>query len=88
MKHFDIITNRGENFKYINDCETNIVIITCSHNLEIFRKIKTVFVDGTFKSCPKLIYQLFTIHGVKYNNYFPLVFFLLPNKNSITYFDL
>jgi hypothetical protein len=37
--------------------------------------MKTVFVDGTFKSCPKLIYQLFTIYGVKDNNYFPFVFF-------------
>lgn len=85
LDNYDVITNRGENFKFINDCETNIVIFTCSHNLEILRKMKIVFVDGTFKSCPKLFYQLFTIHGVKDNNYFPLVFFLLPNKNSTTY---
>jgi len=47
--------------------------------------MKTVFMDGTFKSFPKLFYQLFIIHGAKDNNYFPLVFFLLPNKNSTTY---
>jgi len=47
--------------------------------------MKTVFIDGTFKSCPKLFYQLFTVHGVKNNHYVPLVLFLLPNKTSDTY---
>jgi len=72
LDNYDVITNHEEDFKFINDWETNIVIFTFSHNLEILSKIKTVFVDGTFKSCPKLFYRLFTIRGVKDNNYFPL----------------
>lgn len=86
LDNYEVITNRGENFKLTNDRETNMVIFICLHNLEIgydtsFRlsKMKTVLVDGTFKICPKLFYLLFTIHGVEDNNYFPLVFFLPPN---------
>lgn len=85
LDNYDVIINHGEKFKCINDRETNIVIFTCLHNFEILRKMKTVFVDENFKSCLKLFYQLLTILGLKYNNYFPLVFFLLAIKNSTTY---
>ncbi|KAF0754304.1 MULE domain-containing protein [Aphis craccivora] len=37
-------------------------------------------IDGTFKSCPKRFYELFTIYGLKNDVYLPLVFFLLPDK--------
>lgn len=46
-----------------------------------------MFVDGAFKSCPKMFYQLFTIHGVKNHNYMPLIFFLLTGKTKQIYED-
>lgn len=39
--------------------------------------MKTIYVDGTFKYCPKLFYQLFTIHGLSNGYYIPLVFFFI-----------
>ncbi|XP_025192275.1 uncharacterized protein LOC112592439 [Melanaphis sacchari] len=85
LKNYNLMTNRGENFLFINSAETNIIGFSCDSNLKVLREMKTVFIDGTFKSCPKLFYQLFTVHGVKNNHYVPLVFFLLPNKTSDTY---
>ena len=43
------------------------------------------YVDGTFKTCPHLFYQKFFIHIIKYNQTFPMVYALLPNKQQRTY---
>ena len=42
-------------------------------------------VDGTFKVCPTLFYQLFTIHAVVHGQMVPCVFALLPDKKETTY---
>lgn len=44
-----------------------------------------IYIDGSFKSCPIQFTQLFTIHGMKNNNYIPLVFCLLLDKAPTTY---
>ena len=45
----------------------------------------TLFMDGTFKECPTIFYQLFTIH-LEYCGYYPvLIYALLPNKTEKTY---
>ena len=41
--------------------------------------------DGTFETCPRLFYQIFTIHIIKYSQTFPMVYALLPNKQQSTY---
>lgn len=41
--------------------------------------------DGTFSYSPKYFYQLFTIHIANNSYYIPLVFFLLPNKETTIY---
>lgn len=41
--------------------------------------------DGTFKTCPLLFHQLFTIHGVKEKKSIPLVFALLSHKTQSIY---
>jgi hypothetical protein len=46
------------------------------------------YADGTFKSSPKLFCQLYTIHGVQYNNVIPTVFALVPNKSEAAYIRL
>jgi len=51
-------------------------------------EISTIFVDGTFRSCPKYFYQFFTIHGLVGESYIPLVYFLLPNQETETYVRL
>ena len=41
--------------------------------------------DGTFAVVPSVFYQLDTIHAKVGNNYPPIVYFLLPNKEQNTY---
>jgi len=75
--NYILMNNLGEHFLFINSVETNIIGFSCdSNNLEVFlRKIKIMFIDGTFKSSRKLFYQLFQFMDVKNNFYAPLVFF-------------
>ena len=47
-----------------------------------------LYVDGTFKSAPQFLHQLFTIHGLSNGHYVPLVFFLLGNKYQTSYEDV
>jgi hypothetical protein len=47
--------------------------------------VKEIFIDGTFKCCPKFFEQLYTIHGYSNGHYIPLVFALLVSKSEDTY---
>jgi len=66
----------------------DMVIFTTDKSLEVLTKCSTVYVDGTFKSCPKLYTQLYTIHGL-FNGYvIPLVYALLSDKTRHTYYNM
>lgn len=80
-----ILTNKKENFVLRNDKLNNIIMFSCKTNLKYLVEIEEIYVDGTFQYCPKLFYQLFTIHGIKNGHYIPLVFLLLPNKFKRSY---
>ena len=41
--------------------------------------------DGTFKLCPTIFFQLYTIHAKVGSSYPPCLYFLLPRKNKETY---
>ena len=43
------------------------------------------FCDGTFKVCPDIFYQLYTIHAQVNGRVLPCVYGLLPNKTQNTY---
>ena len=43
------------------------------------------FVNGTFKTCPDLIYQFYTIHALKPDRVLPCVYALLSNNAPPTY---
>ena len=71
----DLNTNKDERFMARNSRETGIGIFTCVTNLKcLSSQIKEIFIDGTFKCCPKFFLQLYTIHGCENENYVPLVF--------------
>lgn len=63
----------------------NIKGFSTDTNLRKLCTVDTIFVDGTFKSCPALFYQIFTIHAIINDNYIPLAFFLLSNKTTSSY---
>lgn len=41
--------------------------------------------DGTFKSSPPLLAQIYTVHIQLYNQFFPVLMTLLPDKQEATY---
>ena len=67
-----------------NDPE-RIIIIATKKNLEILCNSDCIYLDGTFKSCPDLFYQLFTLHAFVEGKQFPFVYVLLPGKTRILY---
>ncbi|XP_046552864.1 uncharacterized protein LOC124262421 [Haliotis rubra] len=46
---------------------------------------EVVYGDGTFYVSPSLFLQLYTLHAMVGGQMFPLVFFLLPDKATVTY---
>lgn len=85
LQKMDLATKNNEPFLLVNDSDHNIVIFSAPKNLKFLVKCDALLMDGTFYSCPKLFYQLFTIHGIKNGVYVPLIFCLLPNKMEATY---
>lgn len=82
-------TNKDEDFLLENNSETGIIILACKSNLEFFcNEAEEIFVDGTFKSCPKFFYQMYSVHGLKNGHFLPLVFALLPGKSENVYKNL
>jgi len=65
----EIKTNRVELFLLINNSEKNIIAFLTQTNLKYLTECAVLYIDGTFKSCPKPFYQLFIIHGAKNSNY-------------------
>uniref|UniRef100_A0A8D8WDT8 MULE transposase domain-containing protein n=1 Tax=Cacopsylla melanoneura TaxID=428564 RepID=A0A8D8WDT8_9HEMI len=72
-------------FLLVNDEETKIIMFSTVSNLQLLCDSQRVFMDGTFKSCPKFYFQVFTLLGLKNNVYIPLVFLLLPGKTKSIY---
>lgn len=83
-----IKTLQNEDFLWINNKSSNIVVFSCSNNIEVMCNSDTIYVDGTFDYCTKFFLQLFTIHAFTRNHYIPVAFCLLPNKLKSTYRQL
>jgi hypothetical protein len=77
----EIKTNRDVLFLLINNSKKNIIAFSTQTNLKYLIECAILYIDGTFKSCPKPFYQLFIIHGAKNSNYTPLVFFFINRQN-------
>ncbi|XP_066984702.1 uncharacterized protein [Macrobrachium rosenbergii] len=56
-----------------------------THYSFMFLQSANLQVDGTFKTVPQLIEQLYTVHAVKNNYTIPVVYALLPDKRAETY---
>ena len=76
-------TFNGEDF--LRAARNNVFMFATESNLKVLSEAMTVYCDGTFSVCPRLFYQLFTIHCIKHGKQFPLVYFLLPSKSRETY---
>ena len=62
-----------------------LIIFATDENLHVLSTLETIYVDGTFQTCPSLFSQLFTINGFVHGQQFPLVYALLPSKSRNDY---
>ena len=68
-----------------SDDPDRFLLFTTEENLDIL-EVNTVWhADGTFKSCPSLFYQVYTVHAVMNGHSIPLVYFLLQGKTEDQY---
>ncbi|CAG7729210.1 unnamed protein product, partial [Allacma fusca] len=81
------ITDKGEDFLLVDEGRdsSRMIMLGTKENLVHLYSSNQIFADGTFKSCPLLFSQFFTIHGVVHGKVFPLVYVLLKNKEERTY---
>ena len=75
---------QGNHLEEVNSAEIILMFATAA-NLHHLGKADVWYGDGTFKVCPKLFYQLYTIHAEVHGQILPLVFSLLPSKSKKCY---
>ena len=68
--------------------EEKFIVFTSIYQLKKFKNINQIFIDGTFKYCPKHFYQIFNIIGneIETNNKIPLMYILMSNKSYQLYY--
>lgn len=84
------VTNKGDEFLLFDSGKVSdrILIFGTKRNLLLLSQFSEWYSDDTFKTCPKLFGQFYTIHIIKNNKSFPLIYALLPNKSQSTYLKL
>ena len=88
--HFNgewVQTTTGQPFLIAEDGidEDKLIIFASDGNLRQIAEAECLFVDGTFQVCPRIFYQIFTIHARVNGIHVPLAYLLLPNKRQETY---
>lgn len=82
------ITNRGDRF-LLHDSGVGdvnrIIVFATDDAIQLLGTSNHWFMDGTFKLCPEIFFQIYTVHALINNKTFPCVFALLPNKTEATY---
>ena len=82
------IKNRGNRFLLFDSGvgDVNRLIIFATNDaLRLFATNPHWFMNGTFKVCPEIFFQTYTIHALINHQIFPCVFAVLPNKTEATY---
>ena len=65
--------------------ENKIITLATDKMLERLSTANIWYIDGTFKFCPSLFYQLFTINIFVEEQQVPAVYMLLPGKSRLIY---
>ena len=70
--------------------EERFIIFTTLFQLKKFKEINQVFLDGTYKYCPKNFYQLYNIIGKETDsdNKIPLLYVLMSHKSYTIYYHI
>ena len=79
-------TASGDDFLIADDGdEDRVLIFATDDNIRQLCRADTVYGDGTFQTCPRLFYQIFTLHIFCHGKQHPVLYALLPNKRRDTY---
>ena len=65
--------------------ELRIILFATDQALELLSQSRDWYGDGTFKVCPEIFFQVYTIHARTNERTIPCVFSLLPNKTEAIY---
>ena len=79
------VTNRGDSFLLFDSGvgDVNRLIIFATNDaIRLLATNPHWFMDGTFKVCPEIFFQIYTIHVLINHQVFSCVFALLPNKTG------
>ena len=70
--------------------EDHMIFLTTPFQLNLFKESDILFMDGTFRSCPKSYYQVFNIIGhLKLKNIsIPIMSVIMKHKYEICYINL
>ena len=60
-----------------------MIVLATARNMDILEASDTLYMDGTFKSAPRIFSQLYSIHGVSYGRIIPLA-----DKSLATYYKM
>ncbi|KAL4085461.1 hypothetical protein QTP88_027319 [Uroleucon formosanum] len=83
------VTNKGDMFLfYDSKIQKRILIFSTLENLNMLKECSSWFGDGTFRSVPTLFSQLYTIHGTKNKQSFPLVYILMVDRSKDSYIEV
>ena len=82
------LTNGGAQFHLFDsgaEDENRILIFSTQEAIQLLARNEHWFMDGTFKLCPQIFHQIYTIHTLINNPVFPCLFVLLPSKTENIY---
>ncbi|XP_046554261.1 uncharacterized protein LOC124263651 [Haliotis rubra] len=82
-------TSNGRRFLLLSDGEQDkILVFSTTEQLQVLQTADTIYMDGTFTACPGLWDQVYIIHARCNSVSYPLVFALLPDRQTTTYVRL
>ena len=70
-----------------NDPKDRIILFTSESNLNMLFDCKQIAGDGTFK-VPKIVRQIFILHGKVNHRFLPLVYIFMEKKNKASYIKI
>lgn len=80
------VTNDDQPFVVHQD--SDMVLLATDNNLQLLSASDTIYMDGTFKISPRQFTQLFTLHIIYMGFFIPVVYALLKDKSSDTYYQM
>ena len=81
-------TSVGQRFLLFDsrvDVNDRIIVFGMDQALQLHSNSDNWFGDGTFKVCPEVFFQLYTIHAKLAGRVLPCIYALLPNKQGFPY---